>query len=82
MDPRLLITLNATLNTLLLVLGGLGLAAAVLDWDRLFGDSSLLRRLARRGWLRLAVGAAGAALAVLALVRMTGVVMLPAESGV
>ncbi len=80
MFDRVAVTVEATLNTLLLVAGGLCAATAIYAPAWLFDGWRPAQRLVEwigRGWVRLACLAIGVGLAAVALVRMTGVAHLP-----
>jgi hypothetical protein len=77
--PRLAVALMATINTLLFVVGGVGVAASIYDWDWFFdagGARWLVGRIGREQ-ARIVCAVLGMAMVTIALTRATGVVRAP-----
>jgi hypothetical protein len=76
---RLFVALMATISTLLFVVGGIGVAASIYDWDWFFeagGADWLVRRIGRDR-ARVICAALGMTMVTIALIRATGVVRAP-----
>lgn len=77
--PRYAVALMATINTLLFVVGGVGAAASIYDWDWFYeadGAAWLVRRIGRQR-TRIVCGALGMGMVTIALTLATGVVRVP-----
>ena len=77
--PRFFVALTATVSTLLFVVGGIGVAASIYDWDWFFeaGGAAWLAGRIGREQARIVCAALGMAMVTIALIRATGVVRAP-----